>query len=125
MLEDSLNHSMSDSENLDTHRVATDRKLIDEETPKLPDDGPQDLVRKKTFVLTNKEIGQESFHGVCSETQVDNVEIFRRKTTLFGIKDEIDALFQEENPEYNLQMQDDIDGLKNEEIDKKTKCIKI
>ena len=116
---------MIDSENLDTHRVATDRKLIDEDTPKLPNDIPRDLVRKKTFILTNKELGQESFHGVCSETQVDNAAIFRRKTTLFGIKDEIDALFEEENPEYKQEMQDDIDGLKNEEIDKKAKCIKI
>ena len=93
---------MSDSEDLHTHRVATDRKLIDEDTPNLPDDGPRDLVRKKTYVLTNKEIGGESFHGYCQETQVekDNKEQFRRKTTLFGIKDEIDALFMEENPEY-------------------------
>ena len=116
---------MSDSENLDTHRVATDRKLIDEDNPKLPDDVPRDLVRKKTFTLTSKEIGQESFHGICSEAQADNVAIFNKKTTLFGIKDEIDALFEEENPEYKQELQDDIDGLKNEEIDKKAKCIKI
>ena len=63
--DDSLNESMCDS---DTHRVATDRKLLDD-VPSMPDDGPRDLVRKKTFVLTNKDIGEESFHGFCDEEE--------------------------------------------------------